>query len=65
MTKHQEWLLRVARDASDYLNRLNTGRAVKGMYEGITLARTLAAAVEAVDNDVIHEASKMLEVGRH
>lgn len=60
MTKNQERLLDAARKADDYLNRLNTGRSVRGMYEGIGIARELHAAVVSVENDLIHDAAKLL-----
>lgn len=66
MTKNQEWLLKAATDARDYLNELSTGRRrFSSAYQDLSIGRNLAAAIEAVEHDVIHEASKLLEVGRH
>lgn len=56
MTPNQRFLLSAAKDAQAYLDRRIEGRLPIGMYEDITIARTLSEAIK------VFEAEQRVEV---
>ena len=56
MTPNQQFLLNAARDAKAYLDRRIAGDLPWGMYEDLTVARSLAEAIK------VFEAEQRVEV---
>ena len=56
MTPNQRFLLSAAKDALSYFDRREKGHPPLGMYEDITVARTLSEAIK------VFEAEQRVEV---